>query len=418
MKIEYVEIKNFKAFDDFKINFRSNKNGAEKEVELDLMKFTKDNKYVIPYLNFIVGRNSIGKTTIIDAINCVAEFISNKQTSNAKIELRRQLRLDWESKEDEHFLTKEKIEKINEKIKDGEHSKELAELREKIHKREYLNFARNHNKKMQFIIKFDHKDNIMIDLTYHPFNSNEKNQLGFYEPVLSLSNSKTEIKEEIKKWSKSTIKLWKISNSKALNKIILLRRMQIQDTSYIVEILVEEFKRNQGIDDLNKLIKLANPNFIEFIDDEGSIRYTEKNSKLPLGIEKLSNGTKKYLKFLYLTLEFSKQKAGILLIDEIENFIHKELVNVVKIGIMEIASKYDLQVIITTHNPLVLKEFVSKKQIISLDDNENDEIIATKVSSKTKPKSSITNKYMNNEIAMFPEPWIAKMASKSIFAKW
>ena len=411
MKIKYIKIKNFKVFKDTKIDFTSNKNEAEKEIELDFVSLTKDNNHVIPYLNYIVGRNSIGKTTILEAIKFVAKFAINEQEKMViqKIkekELLSQGRLEFKN------LFELNID-LEKKINDGKYDEIINKETMKIYIKEYANFAKNKKKPIEITICFDEEKDFLIELIY-PNYSTMENSVLIYKPNFTIKNKTNESIKKFENWAQKTLNFTKINNFFYSSE----SKLKLNE---MLKTLIEEFLKNKkSLNNFNELIKLADPEFIEFTSKFGTLNYARKGRLTNLDVETFSSGTKKFIRLLYWILKFAKAKAGILMIDEIENHLHKELVNVIKIGLMEVAIKYDLQVILTTHNPLLLKEFVVNKQVISLDDSENedDKIIASKVSSKIKPKNNIIKKYEYNIISIFPSPEHAKTISRNIFKKW
>ena len=419
MKIKSIKIQNFKLFDDFEIDFTSNKNESEREIELDFVSYTKNNNYVIPYVNYIVGRNSIGKTTIFEAIKFVANFFTDEHVEAAE----KEIFFQKDHKSFQKWMNFKKRHKAfdNEnyvEVHAGQYDEIVNKEIIKIYKKEYLKFAKNRKKPIKIKIFFDQKKDFFVELIY-PTHSTIENSNSIYNPNFIFKNESDELIQKFKNWAQSTIKFAKI------NKLFYIEGYYFDDEktqlNEMLLFLIDEFSKNNKfhLPELNELFKLADPQFEELILSKGgSLRYARKYSKTNLDIETLSSGTKKFIKLLYLILKFAKEKSGILMIDEIENRLHKELVNVIKIGLMEIAAKYDLQVILTTHNPLILKEFVVNKQVISLDEEENDRMIATKVSSLIKPKNSIIKKYENNRISIFPNPEHAKTKSKDIFKKW
>ena len=424
MKIKYIKIKNFKVFKDTKIDFTSNKNEAEKEIELDFVSLTKDNNHVIPYLNYIIGRNSIGKTTIIDVIKFVAKFVINEQEKIVKEkiwerELFSQRKLEYtknqknqKNQKNWFQLNEEWEKKINKEIDDGKYDETINKETMKVYINEYLKFAKNTKKPIEITICFDQEKDFLIELIYPTYSAIE-NPDFIYKPNFTIKNKTNELIKKFQNWAQNTLNFTKMKN-------LFYFRQSKYELDEMLSTLIEEFSKNKkSLIDLNKLIKLADPEFIEFIWHSESLRYARKGRLTNLDVETLSSGTKKFIKLLYWILKFAKAKSGILMIDEIENHLHKELVNVVKIGLMEVATKYDLQVILTTHNPLLLKEFVVNKQVISLDDSENedDKIIASKVSSKIKPKNNIIKKYEYNIISIFPSPEHPKTISRNIFKK-
>lgn len=416
MKIKYIKIKNFKLFDDFEINFTSNKNKSEKEIELDFVTHTKDDNHVIPYLNYIIGRNSIGKTTIFEAIKFVVKFVTNEQekTTKENLLLKKEFEFrekSWKEKENHDWF--QLMEKQKKEFDDGKYDEIINKEVMKIYREEYLKFAKNIKKPIEITLCFDQKQDFLIKLIY-PSYSVIKDLNSIYKPNFNIKNKTNELIQKFKIWAENTFyftKIEKFSHIDLLNSG--LNEMLLK--------LIEKFSKNkESKTNLNKLIKLADPQFDEFILKNGPLRYSKNGVSNNLDIETFSFGTKKFIKFLYWILEFAEKKFGLLMIDEIENHLHKELINVIKIGLNTIATKYDLQVILTTHNPLILREFAINKQVISLDDDENkdNKIIATKVSSKIKPNNNIIKKYENNTISTFPSLEYSKKISRDIFKKW
>ena len=79
MLLKSIEIKNFRAIKDIVIDLTSKGSSSDTaELKLGMFKKTKNNK-VVPAFISIFGRNSVGKTTILDAITFFSKAISKSQ---------------------------------------------------------------------------------------------------------------------------------------------------------------------------------------------------------------------------------------------------------------------------------------------------------------------------------------------------
>ena len=421
MKIKSITIKNFKAFDNITIDFTSNKNGSEKDIELDLVALTKDKKNVIPYIVVIMGRNSIGKSTLLDAIVFFTNFFKDKNKIEAKRQLiHKKMIREFHFRNSKNITSKDIQNNLEKDMEEGKYNKELFEIETNLYASEYKKNVRDNNKSIEILLEFDSIKKQNIKLSYPSLI--HKEQIKYAPLIESIGNTidKTNLKQlfiNLEAWSKKVIIFSDENIIEFSNKHIGHYKLYSQDTQNTIELLIDKFKDTKKLKSLNELVRLANPKFIEFVKDEGVIRYAEEGSSMSLSLNSLSTGTKRFLQLIYYIKKLAENKSGILLIDEIENYLHSELVNVIKIGLINIASKYNVQVIFTTHNPLVLNKFISNKQIISLDD-EDEKVTSSKVSSKMKPRNNIIRKYENGEIVVYPNPEHAKSISRKIFSKW
>ena len=125
-----------------------------------------------------------------------------------------------------------------------------------------------------------------------------------------------------------------------------------------------------------------------------------------LGIRQLSNGT---IRFIYLANLILGTKGSLILIDEIDIFLHKELMDVLKLLMKHQFKKYGTQTIFTTHSPLMVDDYTKFKQIYSLSKDNQDGITIEKLSKRFKNNNmSVIKRYSKGELANYPNPKNAK----------
>ena len=118
----------------------------------------------------------------------------------------------------------------------------------------------------------------------------------------------------------------------------------------------------------------------------------------------LSTGTRHFIIMIFKILYplISKKRNALIMIDEIELGIHSELVDALKLLMIEMFQEYNAQYIFTTHAPLAVYNFTTFKQIYSLSLGE-EETVVTKLSSKYKNHQNIITAYIKGVIAPYPD---------------
>lgn len=89
--------------------------------------------------------------------------------------------------------------------------------------------------------------------------------------------------------------------------------------------------------------------------------YNDKGQEL--GYEHLSDGTKKFLYlFSNISYRIANNESVLIIIDEIDNYLHNEIVNFIKNFVLVVSKTKDIQLFFTSHNPQTLTSFMSTKQ--------------------------------------------------------
>jgi len=153
-----------------------------------------------------------------------------------------------------------------------------------------------------------------------------------------------------------------------------------------------------------KLIQIADPSINQiFINKDKQITFGSTQWDIELTFSALSSGTKRYLDIMYFILSH-KNKSAIIFIDELALYLHRELaLTVIKAMNMIVKEKKNISFIFSTHNPMILGNYISYKQTIEINyDHENLEHKATRLSTLFKSHESIENKYKKGIISKFP----------------
>jgi len=66
MNLIGIEIYNYKNIKELKMDFKVNKANSDLNVNLGMYKRILKDKYVLPYAAVLMGRNAIGKTTVLN----------------------------------------------------------------------------------------------------------------------------------------------------------------------------------------------------------------------------------------------------------------------------------------------------------------------------------------------------------------
>lgn len=112
----------------------------------------------------------------------------------------------------------------------------------------------------------------------------------------------------------------------------------------------------------SKVISFINVNIdttiadIELSDTDGSFIVSHNDSSPSMDLSQYGDGLQK---IFYLGIKFAACSNGVLLLDEVENGIHKDLLNNFTKLIQEMSKTYNVQVFVTSHSKECIDAFIS-----------------------------------------------------------
>ncbi|WKX02264.1 AAA family ATPase [Candidatus Mycoplasma mahonii] len=407
-----IKIKNFKSIKEVNFNLRSNTNKIEKEILLDIFKKTADGKYGIPSYVALFGINSIGKTTILHAITLISysfnETIENAVMRNIIIN-----KMDlFKNKKSSTLSTQDIQHQIkNEKGPLFQNWKEQTlNLLLRFHKL----FSNDDKVPIQIELTLEVGSDV-IDVLY-TLSIDGHMSLSFQSENVSKFNKEDIIIEYLSNISSPTMK-FSSSNNTIPHFIADINEEYIPK---LASDILPMMSTIIGKKKLNKIIKLADPNFEKLVwinlKGKGVVEKIVTSGKFQ-SLDVLSTGTLHFINNIYRIISGVKSKnfkGGLVLIDEIETSLHKELINVLKFIMIREFEKNNTQFIFTTHNPLSVSSVTSKKQIYSLEASA-DKHIVSKLSKTLKPGNNLTKKYEEGFFSGYPDIEEARNVISDIF---
>jgi len=329
MKIEYLEIKNYKQFANLKLKL-TYPEGHEKEGQpLDKI--------------CIIGQSGTGKTNILNIIK------NKKNDKNVKMSFTQNKISDYEKiylfpAEKKFSLIKKEDSKISEDDK-----MVLKELEE------WLDYGTHHSSQKYLLSK-------SIDAIKNQYSSKD----NFFED----ENLWIVLKEKINSYEKEKTKYTK----KIFNKMMY-------NENYSKEDSIADMKKweseNENIlekiaDDINSIIKKFN---LELKIDENTNSYEEliikdlSNGNI-INYDEVSTGTKNLLS-TFIPLKSYNPKDSIILIDEPENSFYPDIQKELTDLYMSVGENN--QLIMATHSPIIASSF-EPWEVVELKFNENNQV--------------------------------------------
>lgn len=419
INIKGIKIENFRSIKEVEIDFFNNTNGIEEDLKLGRFKLTDDGKHAIANHYAIMGRNSIGKTTILEAISLVSDFASGRLGESLVLQVLQ-----------DALKSGKKLNPAFEGANGNYDSEEMVEeIKKSIQNEEGLYYEQFKKKSISFFTRFfsensnDSEKNIkitislfvgkkIVDATVIIFKNgietldisgeDEGDVVGYLSNIAITSHSYPFGDEIISKYNISNV----CDNQAGLNSIFIS--------------IIKEF----GIEKATRLIRLADVKIQEIVvsrfpNGREIIRSIMLKNGAEIDILDLSTGTRQFMAIIYQISRLLKNKKnhGLVLIDEIDRSLHSELVDALKVAMQIIFDERNYQFIFTTHNPMSLVNYTSKKQIISLfDSHENEGVIkAMKMSSILKPNQSILKAYINGTLSPYPDAELSRNTMVDIY---
>lgn len=435
INIKSIEINNFRSIKHTKIDFFNNKAGIEQELKMGTFELSGDGKNAIASHYAIMARNSLGKTTILEAIGVFSDIFTGKIG---------QMILDEMIRESNLEINADMISSAKSAFNPMtllKNSKELrTEIVESINQKSGEYFHLYNSRLISFYKRFFQKDshdrdkNIEMTLSLYVDNDTSVVKLifskdGNLDIKFDIKETQTKdnkdiynkIQSEIMEYLKTIIPCsakYPVSNA-------FLRINNLRTNMENIEILnrdlinlVEIFGKKK----VNKLIKLAdnrieNISILKHPNGLKSVQYIILNNGSKISLLDLSTGTRQFI-ILFARINHVKIfniKNALILIDEIELSLHAELIDVLKISMQFLFEEYNHQFIFTTHNPLAISNYTTNKQVISLFEEEQGNIVAKKMSSIIKPSQSLIKAYESGTLSPYPDAELARNTMVDIY---
>lgn len=375
MLLKSIKIKNFRNIKNMEIDLSSNKSGSENNI-VDGGFIDIGSGKILPYVNAIIGANAVGKSNVLDAINM---FYASTEKYTVDV-VKRLVMSDVEdplSLSSEDFIKRiqEYSNQILDMNDDGELRKRYFDVRSKMASNIFNKNALNSD------------ENIEIKLIF----TRDKKE---FEASLIINNGYLDV---------NTPEDLKISD------IPVVHRFDENEHS------LKEFTSGKGEmyygnllklapEKILKLIRVADPSIEHVVLEGKTLIFKVKHSDFPVSFRSLSFGTKRFLWIASFIIQKTSNDNALILLDEIEPFMHKELAEAI-IKIMNLIAKKNKNTsfIFTTHNPMLVGSHILNKQVTEIKNQGVDgNHSAVKLSTLFKNHESIEKKYKKGIICDFP----------------
>lgn len=382
MRLQKIIIKNFKGISNsITMSLAPNKNGIEMDLKTGFFKEIGGN--ISPNAVGIIGRNGIGKTTILDAV----EHINKAFKEDHFIEgFTRVFLMDKAMKEAE-----KQTKDIFEVFKILSNQKTFSEkIPKKIIVEEHPNYLKN------MFNRLSHKRSESINIELHFLNNNDNIKLKMAHTANNLSlNMKLngiKIEDPIEYYKKEFLGIITFFRVQQENRLL-------EDINFLLNHFGEEMT--------NLYLGIADPNIKEIITNKKKTKLSISKIVLHDGDSikpsYLSTGTQRFISIItFIEKQIKNKKNNIVLIDEIDLHLHAKLASFI-IKRVSMVNKYkNFQIFFTTHTPELLESLSYKQSFII--DNDLDEIQVTKISSldKMRNNSSFSKRYINERVSSHP----------------
>lgn len=378
MIIKQLKIKNFRNIKNIDIDFSSNSSGSNLDVKYGVFKDIKNGK-IVPMVNAIIGPNAIGKSNILDALDML--FGIKRRVNRAVAR-----KLFLKNADNKLDLSERKIRKETNKIlielerkEFGGNFEDFLEIKATVVKEWYTKSARRIG------------EDISIEAIFCDGESTNSFSVLMSENSIDFSYPKNnEIIGDIK------IKRF----DESLNSFF----------DFIAggeTILTLSFMK-LGPDKMLKLIQIADPSVEDIIVNGKTYLFKIRGSDSPITMKHLSSGTKRFLWISSFLIRESMEDNCVILLDEIEPFMHKELAESI-IYLMNLIARKNKRTsfIFTTHNIMLIDTHINYKQVTEVK-MKDEEHVAKKLSTNFKPHQNIDSSYKKGVINPFPSKAIVE----------
>lgn len=421
VNISNIKIKNFKSIKEVDISLLVNSAGLEKDVLFGGFKYVLGKKNGLAAYNVFFGRNSIGKSSMLEALSFLIDLHNNSIASYVvqtiiTEELGSSFGMSMNIFDDQNEKRKlsEKIENEIFSAK-GPYFQKYERRVSKVIENKFNRLASDKTKPIEMTIGF------IID--------DKKYELSF---VIHGQRITTKYKDESNSSDKHNPEIVKriqdyFTNSVPTSGDLIIDEVEVMheanytrpdpNSKEFVEGSLMRLRKILGQEKMLRLIKLADP----LIDD---IVFTQRGSNEILNkiivnataIDSLalSTGTRQFILILAMILSRAENGNCLVMIDEIELSLHKELIDVLKIIMNKLFIKKNVQFLVTAHSPLAVHDFTSFKQIYSITKDENNVHKVDRLSTKFKNHQNIINRYLEGDLAIYPDSELSRNVAGDI----
>jgi len=396
--IKKIKVSNYIHFNDIEIDFEVKSKIIPNRLGLDTIIELGDYK-ILKQIG-VIGANSSGKTTTIQVMTLITNILNVNRGANFFYNNLVQICMDIENKLMQKELRQNKLTNENnipfrnfqdffkkDFLKKSEYLKDIVALwRNEIFAQISYNYNKNILVEIEVIDNHGLKTKIKAEVMHdYPkvkiMINNENFFINYSDDILGNENYFNEYQNIIKE---KGFPLMGISDnySNFFNSIKYENKL----------LLDKEWK-----EDFLKWIKLADPSIKEFISKDNGKHYIIENfltlSNETKSIKHLSHGT-----LIWLNWFFQLKHNNFILFDEIDSSLHIKLIR----HLLKVASDKNIQVIFTTHNPLVFGKTFRNDAIYFLDYNDQKlkRLIDFKKFDKDK---NIQKMILEEEIGVHPD---------------
>jgi AAA15 family ATPase/GTPase len=361
-----------------------------KSISIKNFKSIKEAAVDLPLMSAVVGRNAAGKTNFLQAINLVKRLVMGRSVGEAvrRITLAPTEIFNFDEQSEETqisicFLTNDEEEYSLSfsiySLKDGKDEFELLIKNEKLEKKNGNIFKTIYNRKGMHLEDAGSK---IIPLAF------DENKLA----ISAYKDPEVDIVKEILK------KIYIID----LNSDSLRESFVTPGFGHVASLLVDLKQKNgKDYESFQKVIKKLLPSFSSISEILAiNEKPTSENEKLYLVLLLEKNVIKNIdqqvsmnlisdgdLKTLYLiALIFNSKADSSLIIEEIENGMHPKRIREMVQHLTNISTIRNIQLVFTTHSPVVINELKAADVIFVNKDSEKGSVI-----SNIKDSDEITN---------------------------
>lgn len=448
MFIKKIEIENVLIFENkTTLDLKQNTKNLEQDFVSGFFK-KNNNKSIMSPLVAIAGRNASGKSTLLELISQVLlYFSSHDYTSSLVNNLFNNLafkqefvqtismfnRIDFDSiykiflnRRLESIFGIKEYYKVNSNdiflyfpmfLKNDESEKKiinkLIDGLEKKYNDIFYSLKSTKDINSSIVITFDSDKYGEFTVSYFDILSGRNDFTG-YNINIELKNKKSNIDNFLKDFISYCnnfvyLNLFSDSlsttNENVLN-IAFTKLLSIYNKEDVISIInicdnsIDNFVYTKNYDYLNRELI----NVEHFINKDGKIIYPFR----------LSSGTKKFIMMFSTIVHNMRNSDSILvLIDEIENCFHNEIVNFIKKFILVGSTYRDIQLFFTSHSPQALSSFISSKQVYYIE--TKPELRFIKVSTHMNKNNSLLKQLIEKKIGEHPSDDMINQQSVELY---
>ena len=356
-----------------------------KKIEAEKLHGYLDIKINFKNENFLLGINGSGKTSILKIIN---SFFNDKEMTFLKKISFKKIKIDTENNK---YTIEKSLQPDRLKILTPDLRKKVSYLKSKL-KKEIKNETYIPN--IFITLQRDSIETQICDFTFKAIQNELKkeNNLNILTEGLDDSNDENQIVNLIKKIKTSEDDIFEeeflkyispIRKAKEIIKEECVKYLTYKNKLY--ESMTNKIKEN-SIDSLGEIFWEFSQNdlnlkkeIIDFTDvlnsflidsykktyfDGEIIKIKTLDEKIELSMDYLSSG-EKHLIILFTYLNFKIKENSIILIDEPEKSLHIEWQQNFISQLRKVLNKKNIQLIIATHSPYILKD-VNRNNLIGL----------------------------------------------------